>query len=591
MKDGYGAPVIRVFAGEKEIQAKVSQFIYKFSEKEDDTCQMKIVDTYDPNMPDRPEFQEGAILTVMWGYVGGKMSKPRKVAIRDIVPSFDETEVCLEILCTDVASRIKIGAKKKVHNNISVDKLAEQVAKENGLEFKNNVAFYKGYKQPEYFESTGNIVTQVDNTSKPIAGFFKHESYPQANKTDAQVLNDMLDEEPGGPYQLVGRDDELILQRLTLDGPVLKSFIYGGSKGELIKFTPETKSRTKKSKATEVNIFVNDPLNKSYGEASANADSAAVPPMAPIVDGTGRAQETSFLDSWWIQDAKTFLTSGIVGLFAKKTEQITHEQSVADAEDPYNQMEKEKFGISDRDARTRHAVNNLSGKFTQPLPNIDDGTPLPDKDFNEGIVGKNGVVPFRGVTSDSIEEFKTDGFITAPQSSTATTFVRPKYGKTIQGSEDTKEKAAAKAQNKQAKAALEKNPAEAVVVGDPDYISGVLYGFEHVSKKYSGIYYAIESTHTFSTSDGFKVELALFRNGENRSGKGSPNKRPAKKGATTPAKTLPEPTYITLPINLKYTQDKEPALLKKIRELDASQPAPPGFYKIPIIETPAIFTP
>ena len=69
MKYGYGSPFVRVYTSVGEVTENIVDFNYKYSQEEDDTCQITI-QTKDNNLPDRPEFQENVILKVTWGYIG-----------------------------------------------------------------------------------------------------------------------------------------------------------------------------------------------------------------------------------------------------------------------------------------------------------------------------------------------------------------------------------------------------------------------------------------------------------------------------------------------------------------------------------------
>src|SRR3989304_10313370 len=143
MQNGYGAPYVKVFATYKkdvdkkdiweEVTPNITDFIYKYSQAEDDICQIKI-EEHDTNLPDRPEFQEGVILKVTWGYIGHEDSKSRKVKIVNITPSYNENHITLDILCTDLASSLKNNSSKQIHQG-NIVSIAKGVAAQHGVTY------------------------------------------------------------------------------------------------------------------------------------------------------------------------------------------------------------------------------------------------------------------------------------------------------------------------------------------------------------------------------------------------------------------------------------------------------------------------
>ena len=105
MKNGFGSPQVRIFTSSAEVSANVVDFSYKYSQEEDDVCQIRIRDK-NVDLADRPEFQDGAILKVVWGYTG-EDKKIRKVCVRSGDGCIIKKEICLDLLCTDLSNRIK----------------------------------------------------------------------------------------------------------------------------------------------------------------------------------------------------------------------------------------------------------------------------------------------------------------------------------------------------------------------------------------------------------------------------------------------------------------------------------------------------
>src|SRR5688572_5356760 len=113
MKLGYGAPFVRIYYKDKELDHPIERFKYTYDEQEPDECTFT-VRSLDPTIPDLPEFQEKVELRITWGYIGGK-TKSRKIYIQDIKPSFEKTGVALEITATDKSIELRKSNSRRLH--------------------------------------------------------------------------------------------------------------------------------------------------------------------------------------------------------------------------------------------------------------------------------------------------------------------------------------------------------------------------------------------------------------------------------------------------------------------------------------------
>jgi hypothetical protein len=87
--------------------------------------------------------------------------------------------------------------------------------------------------------------------------------------TDDAILRQYARKERGGPYDLVKRDDELIIRRRNLNQPPMRTYIYDEEPGDVIEFIAETAIRqTPGSANIRVKIFDKD--TKQYTEVVVN---------------------------------------------------------------------------------------------------------------------------------------------------------------------------------------------------------------------------------------------------------------------------------------------------------------------------------
>src|SRR5882757_4425826 len=102
MKDGLASPFVKFFYNGKELQDRVESFKYKESEEDDECCEVNF--RYDDrNMPDQPQFQEGAIWTVIYGYIGGVISPVRTIYLQEIKWEYDDQNLLLTASFTERA--------------------------------------------------------------------------------------------------------------------------------------------------------------------------------------------------------------------------------------------------------------------------------------------------------------------------------------------------------------------------------------------------------------------------------------------------------------------------------------------------------
>jgi phage protein D len=468
-KHGYGAAFVNIFdqSGRDVTPQGISRFVYIHSEKSDDASEI-VIDNNERDLADRQEFQEGRRLVLLWGYIGGETQR-RVVYIGETSTHYTST-VQFKILAYDKAAYLKNNAKSKVHTNKTLPELAEEIAKENGLNFINltedsegnidaNGIQYDHGTLPTDINKDGYFQTGREHTANPTGILFKKKiQIPQGNKSDFRLLTDEANTQVGGPLLVEGRDDSLILKKRNFNQRPLRTYNYRNEDGQLLDFVPETKKRQKDPQSTETNVSIWDELKKEYRTFNASEST----------DGQTR-----------LGDNVTFNAEERTLTYTAPSGDSINKIPVSN----YQQEEKPNVGV--KFTRQYNQVNLQSFKNT-PVDNT--AIVAIGYDFNVQNNKEESVAP----PSDPLL---------------------------------ADDDAQAQAENLRRQAALEANPANAKVLGWPKLESGKLLTILGVAKKYTGNYYITKVEHIIDYSSGYICELDLVRNAtSNIPGVTAPNK-------------------------------------------------------------------
>jgi len=508
MENGYGAPFIRLYFKDKELDHAIERFKYVYDEENPDECQIT-VRSDDPNIADAPEFQTDAGLKVVWGYIGGETIS-RKIYVQDLEPTFDKEGISIEIKATDKSIAMRKANSHKLHKRGDALGIASDLANKHGLAAyiicgDDNTAdiskLLKELKDPKRFKgkkvttaldflwgalfsdkqreelkkdfSSDNINRQLQKVAfaaeegvgfnrgiaptrlflnnyddfvkdldayrkqnrVPPPEFFKKNPYytevylkalkakmeqeggeqtPQAGRSDHQLLRDKLNSLDNTPYVLDTRDDELVIRKRNFTQAPYKKYTYAGPIGDLLSFTPMTKSKTKSDTTSAV----------GYG-------------------------------SWNATD-KTFNSAKV-------------------------------------DASTSGSPTNLSTYTSVDLDKII----LPQVSMGREVGTSTPAVSTQVLKGFVIKKFANES--------------NDQFAKNMLGPRGN----ANSAQNVRDNSELKYNPGKALLIGDPNITVGQIHTFDNVSKKYSGNYYCTKSTHDIDGNSGYYVALELTRQGLN----------------------------------------------------------------------------
>lgn len=488
MKKGYGSPYIKAFTSLGEITERIVDFSYKFSQKGDDVCQLR-VESDDQNMPDYPIYQEGVEYTMVWGYIGETEKQKRLVVLRNIKASYTEEGVALDLLFTDKASLIKTNSSKRVYNKKNVKEVAEEVGARSGLKvsFHYETNFTPSFKNGAGFNTTPISTTAVNTKVPDNIRIF--DTLPSANRSDHEVIKEAADNDPTGPYEVVGRDDTITVQKPNFNQPPIRTYKWKGEDGHLLKFTPESKEYFVGAGHLGIGITSINPKSKTAHETIVTeGNNGVTTKLGPTIatpnydnddDGSGNSDGTN--DAATPTKSPTPVKSD-PSIKGKELDTIAKNKG---GDKTYNP--KDELGFDDK---KKDSFNGRHFSFTK----------------------------YNNTTSSFVNK---SGFNTAAISTTSVVKKVPEIPAFLTGQhtptpEDDHKKASGKAASVQHKKSLEKNPATAKVVGNVILESGKLVTLENVSKKFGGNYYLQEVTHRMNPGNEYYCDLSMVRNAQGK---------------------------------------------------------------------------
>lgn len=221
------APFMKIYNkdGNEISFKKLNRFLFVHSEEADDHSTIE-VQTLDPSLVDSPDFNEGAKVNLLFGFIGGKKSKKYTMFVIEMKPIFGPSGIILTITLGDKFQYAKQTSKKRILSG-EADEVIGGIAKENGLEFKgveHSGVLVRG-KEPSYKKRDSFNTAAVDNTVVPI---LRKIEIPQASKSDTAVINEIMETQPGGPWVVTGHNDELIVKNRNFHQKVIRTYKYKG---------------------------------------------------------------------------------------------------------------------------------------------------------------------------------------------------------------------------------------------------------------------------------------------------------------------------------------------------------------------------
>lgn len=481
-----------------EYPEKIINFTYTYATDGPDKCAFTI-ETQDFMAPDLPEYQERVKVKVVWGYTG-KISVPiRTMYIRKATPEYVDNVVRIRLELADKSHSL---VQKTNNNDYSEKTFAEVVQEITGGDNRMKV-FYGEDKEAGESYTFGTIYTSqkriqqevlvnpiegvkaeaigidnkgfplytapVDNTSAVIFDMFQTTAkiLPGANRNDKQVLDDVLEQAPGGPYIAETRDDAVTIKKRGLGKAPYKSYRYSGEQGELLSFKPETKQDQYGKASTKITAGSWSIGDKEYNQQN----------ITELDDDNTRLGEVGEVPEDFVLEGAEYM-DGEAPIVQNQNLKIP---------------DSETFGVPIR-VNTQNVGTQVikSKQITDPAT----GEVLAEDNYSI----YTNAVENTGVVIEDVVLLRGD-----------------RYGEYLNtGTTESKSDPNASAANARTNASLKKNPATAKLVGDPHVTSDMVITILGVAQKYQGNYWIEEVEHTIG--DVYTMNLTLRRTGKGKTG-------------------------------------------------------------------------
>lgn len=480
------SPYYKILSADRvELNLHIKFLKYVYDEALEDFSVIK-AETDDASYVDRVEIQEDQAIYLVWGNLGDKSSETiRKVYIVNSAADFTASGLELTLSCFPRAAYLKSGSKNIVRNNTDLPSVVGEVAGNLGIEVDDQVSnggsglqiLQTGFAKPsepifEKYDNPNNPddprngesrltgVTSASDSARVRKDYVwkTYESLPQANKSDAGLIDDLKNNEPLDNLVVSGRDDKITIRKRDFSQTPIWAYIWQGGTGHLLSF-----------KSGITNTF-----NRSKS-------------MLNTTDG-------------WQAESKTFISGDV-----KNTLEGSELLGSVVPVNPEEILRKEIEGYP----------GNVQyyGLFEEYEEEDEDGNKLVSRVKNDELNGNLKYI-FRERKGYVLGKNTTDGYLLEHDvvSRIESRGIIPvRHGKHNSSIESTPEDIAGTVIQESSERTLELNKSSALTIGNRLLTDGRLIRVTGVGKKYSGNWYITKATHTVDDS-GWLVSLEITRN-------------------------------------------------------------------------------
>lgn len=476
------SPYLEVLdANRNAIKAQVKSIRYVYDEALDDQS-VVVLESDDSNYVDIPAIQEDKAIYIIWGYIGIPESETmRKAYITDSIADFTATGVILTLKCLPKASYLKANSSANVSDDTDLPSFTEEAAKRLGLSLNNELGEGFGVVQTGFSKPAEIVYEKFNNPNDPndprngaiiqrgisaasdsarVRRDYAWKTYgslPQANRSDAQVIEGMKNNEPLDNLVVSGRDDEVTIKQRNFSQPPVRAYEWRGGKGKLLEFKSGIKNTFNRSKSM---------LNTSDG---------------------------------WDPSTKTHIKGDV-----KNT---LNGNEVLGESVPVN-IEEILQDETDYPGNVQY-----HGLFEQYETTDEDGNKLQSYIRNSELNGKSKFI-FREKKGYVPGKFTKDSYLLEQDVSSRIELkdvIPVRFGKHNSSIEQNPESIAGAVTQDQSDRTKELNKSSAVVLGDPLMVEGKIVRVDGVGRKYSGNWYITKAEHVVDES-GWLTILEITRN-------------------------------------------------------------------------------
>jgi hypothetical protein len=476
---------LQVFnAAGEPLNLQVSSIKYTYDESLKDTSKVVIQGDTD-SIVDNIYIQEDRAIFISWGYIGIATSyTKRKVYIIDSDCDFNSEGVTLTLSCLPKAAYLKHNSKKTVRNDATLPDVISDMASVYGLDFENSIdqdngltVVKTGFSKPgeytydRYYNSqdpndprNGELlirgITSASDSARVRLDYVwkSYSALPQANKSDAQLLEEMRGSEPLDNLVMSGRDDSITLKTRDFNQAPIRAYVWYGGDGELL----------------EVRTGINNRFNRS--ESTLNT-----------VEG-------------WNAESKTHITGDIKSSLSSETMLADNLplaiEDILQSDEPSYPGNVQYYGLFEEYEQSDDEGNTQSSFIRNEELNGERKFVFRErKGTVPGVFNKDGYL----LEQDVVSRIGLNGIIPV------------RFGKSRLSIEDNPRDTAGYGINKSTDKSLELNKSKAKVIGSPELHEGKIIDIQGIGKKYSGKWYILKAEHSVN-DQGWLVDMDITKN-------------------------------------------------------------------------------
>jgi hypothetical protein len=540
VKDGLASAFYRVFYNKKELPNTEGRFSYVYAEEEDDECTITFR-LNNPNDVDLPEYQEGAMLEVVWGYIGGPTTT-RKVWIHNAVPQFSKENIVLSIEASEKAQVMRGATERVIHREKGLPGLVQDKADKHGLIAEVEINPYEGIVLDDL--PTGHELISDSETVSQFVRRLNEEKARRGGEANLKAFGQNQQEAKASPtkYRRKLKDlndkykptweqtpDDLIKNEKPIDqksvdavNAKLDILRRGGAPGQVLDLYRFPTDKTIPQAGKSDKQVINDAAKRTKGgptivetrddRITIKKRSYNQPPYRAYEYGGSDGELLDFKPETKNKPAGGSAASmAAAGWSALNKNYFT---AAADPANPANNASLAKALKLKRDYEYYQKAGGggkIVGKREQYIGMM------------PGVVEVNSNRPQFDKTRKHGEPMVAKIKITVNDALSALTNAINEYtGKAKDQQRDVynalgvnPESAFTDASNKQQSNELKMNPATIQTWGDPNIETGILISIVNASQKHSGNYYIMKSTHYVDKSGGYITEMDGGKHGHN----------------------------------------------------------------------------
>lgn len=527
MPQGLEAVFIRVFYNSQELSQNFEELKYSASEEEDDQL-ILTVRSDNRTIVDEPQYQEGAILQVSWGYIGSTQIARRKIKIMDIEWSFDKNNITGNIIGCELGANIKYGSSDKVYRNTSLLGVTKEIADKYGLKAKTEIPG----KEDESFtnpKSSEQALENLINLGESISIPGGVGQYLSAPKVKVDISKDLVEN--------LRKQAE---NRREIDS--IAKLMYGVTYQQIVeqKDAGQAINLTSIQREIQMRRFFSD-MNKYPFIAQGNkTDKQLLTELGMKENGGPFFAETRDDEiivrrrDWNKKPYCTYEYGGTNGdLLDYKTEPKDRGRKQSSRNmtfgswDPFNKryFEGNSNNVNDPTRATISKYQKLFDNYRElvkKFPNAIVGFRYGPKELgsnksflSSNIVGTAAISDETRVIKDiKIPIFAMDKLKVLEATVNQVEGITPNK-KVVDPNNDSIADAYQNSSNLRNQSDIKRNPSTAVAYGDVGLWPGEIITITGVGRKYSGNHYITKVDHMVNCSAGYLVNIEMARKGTN----------------------------------------------------------------------------